>query len=385
MKKLAVITTHPIQYNAPLFRLISERRNIEIKVFYTWEQSKEKVYDVKFGQEIKWDIPLLEGYDYAFVKNTSRYPNSLSFNGIINPGLNREIETWGADAVLVYGWNHHSHLKAMRYFKGKIPVYFRGDSTIIDYVSWIRKLIKKIILNQVYKNTDIAFYVGQNNKAYFLHSGLTESQLVFAPHAVDNFRFSNCNNQYSKKVSELRRLLGFSENDRIFLFAGKFETIKNPLILIEAAKYFPQYKFLFAGNGILESKMKTLSAKISNITYLPFQNQTAMPAIYHLSHVAVLPSQGHGETWGLVVNEAMACGKAVLVSDKVGCAVDLVESGKNGYIFCSNDLEDLKEKIESFENKFDIFGKYSSEKIKNWSFEKIAEAFEKALNSKITL
>ena len=131
MRNLAIITSHPIQYNAPLFKLISERKKIKIKVFYTWEQSKEKVFDEKFGKEINWDIPLLEGYDYTFVKNISKKPNSGSFKGVINPTLNKEIENWKADAILVFGWNHHSHFKAMRYFKGKIPVYFRGDSTLL--------------------------------------------------------------------------------------------------------------------------------------------------------------------------------------------------------------------------------------------------------------
>ena len=377
MKKLAIIITHPIQYYSPLFKLLTERNKIRIKVFYTWEQSKETVFDKKFGKEIKWDIPLLGGYDYTFVKNLSKNPNSGRFKGVINPTLNKEIENWKADAILVFGWNHHSHFKAMRYFKGKILVYFRGDSTLIDEVAGYKTVLRRIWLKFVYCYTDFAFYVGKNNKDYFLKHGLKEKQLIFAPHAIDNKRFSDKSVEYKKKTDKLRSELGILKNDTVFLFVGKFEPKKNPLLLIEAAKHFPKFKFIFVGNGELENEMKLNAGE--NILFLPFQNQTLMPIVYRLGNVFVLPSKGPRETWGLAVNEAMACGKAVLVSDKVGCTVDLVKNNENGFIFESNNIDDLIQKIKLFENKIAVFGENSFKIIKDWSFERIAEAIEQKL------
>jgi len=373
MKKLAVIITHPIQYYAPLFKLLSERNKIQIKVFYTWEQAKEKVFDKKFGKEIKWDIPLLEGYDYIFVKNISKNPGSGSFKGVVNPTLNSEIEKWKADAILVFGWNHHSHFKAMRYFKGKIPVYFRGDSTLLDEKKDVKTFLRRLWLSFVYKYVDFAFYVGQNNKKYFLKHNLKEKQLIFAPHAIENERFFDKEGVYKNKAVEWREKLKIKDKDIVFLFVGKFEKKKNPLLLIEIAKYFPEYKILFVGNGELETEMKQKAGK--NVLFLSFQNQTQMPVIYRLANVYVLPSV-FNETWGLAVNEAMACEKAILVSDKVGCAVDLVKNNENGFIFKSNNLEDLKEKIKLFENNYTNFGKKSFEIIKKWSFDEIAKAIE---------
>lgn len=378
MKKLAIITTHPIQYNAPLFKLISGKNKIQIKVFYTWESSKEKVYDKKFGREIKWDIPLLEGYDFTFVKNVSKEQGSHNYKGINNPTLIREIEDWQADAVLIYGWNFKSHLKAMRYFKGKIPVYFRGDSTLLDEVKGLKSTLRRIVLKLIYKNIDFALYVGINNKKYFLKHGLKENQLIFAPHAVDNDRFYDNDEKFQIKAKEWRKELGFNQKDNVFLFVGKFEPKKNPILLILAAEKLPEYNFLFVGNGVLENEMKSIAGK--NVIFLPFQNQTLMPVIYRLADVYVLPSQGPGETWGLAVNEAMACGKAVLVSDKVGCAVDLVKDGENGYIFKSNDINDLVEKIKLFETNIPLFGQESFEIIKYWSFENIAKKIEIRIN-----
>ena len=135
MKKLAIITTHPIQYNAPLFRLLTERSKISIKVFYTWGQTKEGlVYDPDFKKEFKWDIPLLDGYEHEFVENISSNPGAGNFKGIINKDLIERIEQYNPDAILVYGWSFKSHLQVLRWFKGKKKIIFRGDSTLLDEV-----------------------------------------------------------------------------------------------------------------------------------------------------------------------------------------------------------------------------------------------------------
>ena len=131
MKKIAIITTHPIQYNAPWFKMLALADSVDLKVFYTWSQAKEKVKDKTFGREIKWDIPLLEGYNYEFVKNISKNPGSNQWNGIDNPDLIPKVKSFDPDSILVFGWKMKSHFKVMRYFKGKVPVWFRGDSTLI--------------------------------------------------------------------------------------------------------------------------------------------------------------------------------------------------------------------------------------------------------------
>jgi glycosyltransferase involved in cell wall biosynthesis len=381
LKKLAIISSHPIQYNAPVFKLLAERGNIRLKVFYTWEKSKDGIFDIKFNQNIKWDIPLLEGYDYQFVKNVSTNQGTHHFKGMINPDLNNEIEAWGAVAVLIYGWNFHSHFKAMKYFKGKIPVFFRGDSTILNNRPGIKTLLRRIWLTYVYRFVDYAFYVGTNNKKYYLKYGLKEKQLIFAPHAVDNERFADNNEEYEKKAKQWRLQLGIKEDDLVFLFAGKFEAIKNPEIFIKAAKKISnnKIKFILAGDGILTDNLKFDAKDCKNIVFLPFQNQSMMPILYRLGDIYVITSRS--ETWGLALNESMACGRAVLVSDTTGCVPDLIEDGLNGFIFRSNDISDLIDKIKKFSLENSIqFGCHSKILIENFSYNKLAEAIENTVN-----
>lgn len=374
MKKLAIITTHPIQYHAPWFRLLHERRNIAMKVFYTWSQVEtEEKFDPGFEKNIEWDIPLLEGYDYTFVKNISKSPGSKTYAGINNPSLIKVLHEWKPDAILVFGWKFKSHLKVMRYFHGKVPVLFRGDSTLLSQHRGLRFWLKFQLLKRIYKNVNIALYVGEENKKYFESAGLKAKQLVYAPHAIDNNRF-------------LDTVFDPTENngkDTVFLFAGKFEEIKNLHFLIETflSGGFENAQLMLVGKGPLEEDLvKKFRAK-PNIIFCGFRNQKEMPSVYRIADVFVLASKS--ETWGLAVNEAMAAGAPVLVSDKCGCAVDLVENGKSGYVFTSNDGVDLKNKMTlmaSDKAKLKEMGKYAFEKIQDWSFEKIVMAIEDIVN-----
>ena len=121
MKKLAIIITHPIQYYVPVFQLLA--KHCELKVFYSWgEDCLGAKYDPGFGKVINWDIPLLEGYDYTFLNNTSKNKGSHHKNGIINPDIISELEKFYPDAVLVYGWLYHSHRQVLNHFKNKILI-----------------------------------------------------------------------------------------------------------------------------------------------------------------------------------------------------------------------------------------------------------------------
>jgi len=383
--RLAIITTHPIQYYAPVFRLLHQRQKIEINVFYTWGEKAQEKFDPGFGKTVAWDIPLLDGYPYEWVTNTAADAGSHHFKGIVNPDLINQVIAWKADAILVFGWAYDSHLKVLRHFKNKMPVYFRGDSTLLDEKKDIKSLLRLIRLKWVYRHIDHAFYVGTNNKRYFKKYGLKETQLSFVPHAVDNERFAA---DRTTEAIEMRQKLGISPNDKVVLFAGKFEEKKSPELLLDAflALNMPAAHLLFVGDGVLKNDLKTSAGNNSHIHFMSFQNQLYMPVVYQACDIFCLPSKGPGETWGLAVNEAMATGKPVLVSDKCGCAIDLVTAG-NGTIFRSQDMQQVTEGLKKLLSSDALLNKYGQQSkviIKDWNFTAIAEAIEtKLLNETI--
>lgn len=385
--KLAIVTTHPIQYNAPWFLLLSQQPEVTVKVFYTWEQSADKPkFDPGFGKIIEWDVPLLDGYDYTFVKNESKDPGSHHYKGIVTPTLNKEIEDWGAQAVLVVGWPFKSHLNCMRYFKGKIPVIFRGDSTLLDEKNGARKILRRSLLRYVYSHIDYAMYVGTNNKAYFRANGLTENQLFFVPHAIDNKRFEDTSGNYREEAVAWRKELGIGKDDFVVLFAGKFNTKKNPRLMIQLANMIKDenFRFILVGNGELEAELKE-SVTDDRIIFLDFQNQLRMPVVYQLCDVFILPSRGPNETWGLVLNEAIASGKYVVSTTQVGASIDLIENYVNGIVVEPDDVKTVVTSLLDMYlgNKYstDTMHKKNTALLQVYSFENIVKNFIDFLSS----
>lgn len=382
MKRLAIISTHPIQYNAPMFKLLANRHNIKLKVFYTWERGAES-FDKGFGKKIEWNIPLLHGYDYEFISNNGNFKRG--FWDLRNPGLNKTIEKWGATHVLVFGWNYFSHLNAMRYFKGKIPVLFRGDSHLLGKMSGVKRFLRKTFLSWVYKYIDFALYVGTNNKAYYKEFGLKDEQLIFVPHAIDNDRFKDSEeHDFQYQALKWRNSLGFRVKDIVLAYIGKIDKVKQINLLVEAFQSISNenIKLLIVGNGQMENEIKQMAQSDDRIQFLDFQNQKIIPIVYRIADIYVLPS--NSETWGLAVNEAFACGRTVIVSDKVGCAIDLVTDGLNGFVFTSGSITDLIKKINlALRSNLKQMGLNGSYSINTWSFENQVFALEKLLNSKI--
>ena len=136
-----------------------------------------------------------------------------------------------------------------------------------------------------------------------------------------------------KEALDIRKDLGIDPQATVFLFAGKLEDKKQPLELAEAfASLQSQAHLIYVGSGMLEDELKKRFDSNPNIHFVGFQNQSKMPIWYRVADVFCLPSRGPGETWGLAVNEALACGCSVIVSDRVGCAEDLVKGQPFGRI-----------------------------------------------------
>ncbi len=339
--RLAIVSTHPIQYYAPLFRAMSGHGPVQPRVFYTWSQAASgAVHDPGFDRSFSWDVPLLDGYEHEFVPNGASQPDGNRFFGIDNPSLAARIEAWDADAVLVYGWNLRSHLRLLRQLKGRIPVFFRGDSTLLDAQPPLRRTLRRALLAWVYRHIDVAIAVGRNNADYFAWCGLTQDRIEIAPHAIDVQRFAAPEHEAPARM--WRSELGIGADTPTFLFAGKLVEKKDPLILLEAFRRAGEgCHLVIVGDGPLAPHIHAAAGSGRRIHLLPFQNQSLMPVVYRVGDVMILPSRGPGETWGLALNEAMASGRAVVASSVVGGARDLIDHGIEGWTFRSGDVAGL--------------------------------------------
>ena len=384
-RKLAIVSTHPIQYYAPVFRTLAGSGEIDLRVFYTWSQAAtDSMFDPGFGTEVKWDIPLLDGYAYQFVPNVARRPGLNHFGGLNTPTLAREIEAWRPDAILVYTWNSRSHLQALRHFKNKVPVLFRGDSTLIDQRAWWRALMRRIFLTWVYSHVDVAIAVGTKDRDYFAWCGFPLQRIALAPHSIDTVRFAADSANHESRAADWRRKLGIKPEAIVILFAGKLQDKKNPGLLLDAFRALNGDSYLvFVGNGELESELKAKAGALQNVHFMPFQNQSVMPAVYRLGDVFVLPSQGPEETWGLALNEAMASGRAVIASTKVGGACDLIHAPEDGWMFESGSqkaLEDvLRRAVNCGRPGLHAMGRAAQASSVHWSTEESARLIGEAV------
>lgn len=386
--RLAVVSTHPIQYLAPLFKCLASSSGIVPRVFYTWSQTDANaVTDKEFGRSIQWDIPLLEGYDYVFVENVARRPGIDHFWGLSNPTLNCALEAWKPDALLVIAWNTWSHLSVLRHFKGRVQVFFRGDSTLLDPRPFLRTVLRKIALRWIYRHVDAVLAVGSNNIDYYRWCGLRDEQIAYVPHAVDTRRFGE-RETHEKRALDWRRELGIQASACVLLFAGKLIPKKDPLGLLRAFVRSidpgdPTMHLVYVGEGMLEAELKAAATGHSNVHFLPFQNQQAMPAVYRLGDVYVLPSLGPGETWGLAMNEAAAAGCVLIASDRVGGARDVVDEGATGWTFKAGDHDALARRIAEIKAlpvaKLAAMKRIATQRSARWSIEAAAEAMQVAI------
>ncbi len=347
-RRLAVVLTHPIQYYSPWFRWLQAHADFEFRVFYLWEGGVTEQADPGFQATFKWDVDLLSGYEHEFVPNAAHEPGSDRFWGIRNPTLTARLETYQPGAVLLFGYAYASHLRVIVWARRRgVPLIFRGDSHFLGRPSpgWYRVFF----LRQLYRQFAAITYVGKANRNYFATLGVPESRLFFAPHAVDQQLYDPARVEPRLAAGALRSQLGISPSGRVALFAGKFTAAKQPRELLAAflALQLPNTTLIMVGDGPEKVVLHELarSAPAGAVHFLPFANQSEMPARYLLADVFVLPSRGLYETWGLAVNEAMHLGVPCLVSDRVGCQQDLVEDGVTGWVFRADDPGHLQEKL----------------------------------------
>jgi glycosyltransferase involved in cell wall biosynthesis len=352
-RRLAILLSHPTQYYSPWFRWLRRHTALHFRVFYLWDFGITLQRDAQFGTSFQWDTDLLSGYDWELVPNTSPDPGTHHFGGLRNPALIDRLRQWKPSALLAFGYNWSSMLRAIGWCRlHGVPLIFRGDSHLIGRATprWTRSLPLRLLYRQF-----AAFaYVGAANRRYFATLGVPDRKLYFAPHCVDASQFDPSVPAVVEAAAQLRSAWGAGGGARppgapaalVVLFAGKLVPAKQPMLLLEAFLELdlPNAVLVFVGEGEEKAALQARAAASagSRVRFMPFANQSEMPARYLAADLMVLPSRGLYETWGLAVNEAMCLGTPCLVSDRVGCREDLITEGETGWSFRVEDPAGLK-------------------------------------------
>ncbi|NQT92888.1 MAG: glycosyltransferase family 4 protein [Lentisphaerae bacterium] len=347
--KLGILTTHPVQYQVPWFQELAARSDVDLSVFFCMIPN-ERQQGEGFGIDFRWDIPLLDGYRHEVLKNRSPHPSVSRYDGCDTPGISRIVEQGGFDAFISHGWIVRSCLqllKACRRFG--VPCLVRGESNNIRRRPFWKRTAQRMLLRRY-----AAFLaIGKANREFYLENGVPPNRIFWTPYCVDNRRFARGAAEFAKSRGTLRREWKIDEEACTFIFCGKFISKKRPHDILRALRILcvegrvPEQGIHFLAVGEGEGKESCRRYAVRHglpVTFAGFMNQGRIPEAYAASDCLVLPSDD-GETWGLVVNEAMACGLPAIVSDRVGCGRDLVIPGLSGEVFPVGNVRALADRM----------------------------------------
>lgn len=377
--KLAYILSHPIQYQSPLLKKLSFSSKYKLHTFYISNHSVKNYYDQDFKKKIKWNIDILDGYKFTFLKNFFN-KNKISFLSPLTFDR-RVFSILKYDYIWFHGYAHYIQLFLLLLsIILKKKYLLRLESNLISTRrGFLKDLFIKIIIKKAFK----LLYIGSLNKEYYLKFGADINQLIFVPYTVDNEYFISKKKKFNK--FKLKKSLKLNYDIPIILFSGKLITRKQPdKLLIECLNLMKSQKFylIFLGEGDLKNSMESLlknNIYKKYIRFCGFINIDQISDYYSLSDIFVLPSLH--ETFGLVVNEAMIHENVIITSKFVGSYKDFINENTNGFTF--NTFDDLRKKLKNLlknKRKIETYKNNSFKKIKYWNNDISLKSFERLFN-----
>jgi glycosyltransferase involved in cell wall biosynthesis len=356
--RVAIFATHPIQYQVPLWRLLAARPEFEVHVCYGTDMSVRGYKDREFGVAIAWDTPLTEGYAHRFlstdpaIQQIGRWTPSAR-------GAGAFLDEFKPDVALLTAYYPAFHAGAFLALRRRnIPIVMRHEASDVALArSGWRAKVRDRVLRQLYKGVNRFAAIGTEARRHILRLGVPPDRIGSAPYCVDSDFVAGQVELWSPRRSELRMELGIGVNDLALVFSGKLIAKKDPLAIAAALRNLiangqgavvSKIHVIVAGDGEMREEVKReLTAVIgSRAHFLGFLNQREMGRAYAAGDCLVLPSRrGSGETWGLVVNEAMQYGLPAIVSDGVGCHPDLIAPGITGWVFKATNSTELADGI----------------------------------------
>ena len=346
--RVALFATHPIQYQVPWFQALAQRPELALKVFFG--QVPDAIQQgVGFDVGFHWDIPMMEGYVSEVLENVAKRPALGGGAGCDTPHVARTLRHWKPDVAILTGWQSKMLVQAWwACVRLGVPRIMRGESTAMSRRSAWKHAAHRVWL----RGFDRFLAIGKANRDFYLQAGIPEVRIHRCPYFIDNKRFAATAGRLRERRSELRGKWSVPEHATCFLFCGKLIPKKHPLDLLRALQRAvtagaPAHVRVVGDGELMAQARALVERERLPVTFAGFLNQTEIVSAYVASDCLVLPSDT-GETWGLVVNEAMACGLPAIVSNQVGCGPDLISEGVTGATFPMGQVDALAQLLIDF-------------------------------------
>ncbi len=306
---------------------------------------------------------------------------TAQLNYAIFSRLRGSKEADGFDVLWVHGYSTLNTLQAMVMAKALgIPLLLRAESRMAKQQgSALKRITKSLFFSGLKQLVDAVLPIGSSNAAYWRHFLGEELPQFPMPYAVDNDYFQSRSREASLRRDDLLRDLELDSFRPVILFTSKLQKRKRCEDLIEAYRNFlrdggggPQPYLVIVGDGEERASLEMLTEKygLADVRFCGFRNQSELPRFFDIASVFVLPSRS--EPWGLIVNEVMNAGRAVIVSDEVGCQPDLITDGVEGCVFPAGDVAALTaalRRVLASPEATALMGQRALQRIQNWSFE----------------
>jgi glycosyltransferase involved in cell wall biosynthesis len=364
--RLAVVVSHPIQHFAPWHREIARQEGVDLKVFFCCDWGLREYVDPQFQVSLKWDIPLLEGYEHEFLE-IRRRPQRLSFWEVDNPAVGSALERFRPDVLQVFGYARRTNWRAVAWARrNATSVLLYSDSNAkSDVVRW-RRAVKRIVVGRFYSRVDGAFYTGDNNRQYHLNYGLPPERLFPGGLPVDRRRLLEWTGDRAAARRAVRERHGIPDDAFVVVACGKYVSHKRPLDLVEAgcrvARTGRPVWTLLVGEGPERARVEEWVRRegARNVTLTGFVNQRAVGEYYAASDALAVMSDRDAHP--LAVTEAASFGLPAIVSDLVGCigSLDTARPGENAIVYPCGDVDRLAAAIEQLRGDGALYERMSA-------------------------
>jgi glycosyltransferase involved in cell wall biosynthesis len=391
--RILAAAASPIHYQTPLYQALAADPRVDLTVLFA-SSGGVRPFDAGYGgRPVVWDIEMLGGYASRFLRMADRNEPARGFLGMRDLDILKPIldERW--DALWVHGYSYLTLWLAIAAAKLRgIPVLIREEQTLLHERPWPKRWLRAAVLRVLLRKVH-GLYIGTNNRQFFAHYGVPDHRLHFVPYCVDNAALQQQAALLASRRRDLLARFGIeSDTGPVVLFVGRLIPKKQPLLALEAFRRVRRdvpCTLLVVGEGVLGDSMRSRVAAeaIPNVHFAGFLNRSEIAEAFAAADLFLLPSRLH-ETWGMVVNEAMNFALPVIVSDKVGCATDLVQDGHNGFVVAADQIDALTSAVRKLVENPDLrreMGERSRERIDQWHYglavEGIVQAGKAAVGS----